>query len=528
MPDADAEHWQVLVVGAGPAGLVAGITLARYGVRVLIVDKRDGGSTLSRALVVSTRSMELLRAWGLEEAVRAGAADVEPCGWLTPTLASGEGTVFPLGYPATAETAAVSPTRPACAPQDHLEPILLAHLQSFPHAAVRFGCELLGLEQDRAGVRALVRDKRSDRPKTVGARYVVGADGAHSAVRQILGIRMEGRDALGDFHRVEFRAPLASLVGDRRYLLNVVTHPDAAGGVLTPPGRGDRWGFTREVRAGQVGPVDYSEDRIVALLATASGVAALRPRLERRSRFVFAAQIAERYRDRRVFLVGDAAHRTTPRGGTGMNTAIHDAYDLGWKLGWVLRGWAAADLLDSYERERRPVGAHNVGRSADPDGARQTAADALPWDLNGRLAHQWVRRGDTAVSTLDLLGDGLTVLAGPEEPGWAEAVAALDLVAPVATHAVDEAVARGLGIPPGGALLVRPDGRPVLQWTTLDRPDLGAVCPANSAGAGPGRARSHDVAARPCVRSRRRAARRKSNDGPRSLVDHDPVSPDCG
>lgn len=104
---------------------MAGITLARYGVSVLLVDKRVAISTLSRATVISTRCMGIFRSRGLEEAVRAGAADVEPCGWVTPTLASGEGTVIELGYPSAARAAAISPTRPAWAPQDHLESLLL-------------------------------------------------------------------------------------------------------------------------------------------------------------------------------------------------------------------------------------------------------------------------------------------------------------------------------------------------------------------------------------------------------------------
>jgi len=115
--------------------------------------------------------------------------------------------------------------------------------------------------------------------------------------------------------------------------------------------------------------VDYPEDRLAELIATAVGAADLRPRIERTSAFSFAAQIADRYRNQRGFIVGDAAHRMTPRGGTGMNTAIHDAYDLGWKLGWFLRGWAGPELVESYEAERRPVGLHNVLRSADREGA---------------------------------------------------------------------------------------------------------------------------------------------------------------
>ena len=91
-----------------------------------------------------------------------------------------------------------------------------------------------------------------------------------------------------------------------------------------------------------------------------------------------------------VFLVGDAAHRVTPRGGTGMNTAIADGYDLGWKLGWVLRGWAGRELLDSYEAERRPVAEHNVARSADPSGSRRRVDQELHADLGGRIPHVWL------------------------------------------------------------------------------------------------------------------------------------------
>jgi len=108
---------QVLVVGAGPAGLVAGMTLARSGIGVLVIDKREGVPALSRALVISTRGMELMRRWGLEDAVRAGAPEVIPRAWVTRALACGEGTEMPLGHPSDEEAAAVSPSRPAWAPR---------------------------------------------------------------------------------------------------------------------------------------------------------------------------------------------------------------------------------------------------------------------------------------------------------------------------------------------------------------------------------------------------------------------------
>jgi putative polyketide hydroxylase len=152
------------------------------------------------------------------------------------------------------------------------------------------------------------------------------------------------------------------------------------------------------------------------------------------------------------------------RGRTGKNTAIHDAYDLPWKLAWALRGWAEPGLLASYEDERRPVGLHNVARSADPDGAMRHADQALPWDLNGRLAHHWLRRGNQTTSTLDLLSDGLTLLTGPGEPSRRQAAATLNTRAPVTTHALDEPIARRIGIQPGGAALLRPDGQQLLHW----------------------------------------------------------------
>ena len=477
----------VLVVGAGPAGLVAGITLAGYGIDVLVVEKRSAISSLSRALVISTRSMEILRGWGLEEQVRAGAADVEPRCWVTPSLASGEGQEMPLGYPSDAEAAAVSPSRPAWAPQDHLEPLLLARLQTAPSARVRMGSELIDLVQDGDRMSTLLRDAATGRTARVAARFVLAGDGAHSTVRSRLGISLVGSDDLAEYHRVEFEASLGTVGATRRYGLYVITAPGATG-VLAPRGRGDRWALAREWTPGQPRLVDMPPDELVALLRAATGIPGLSPQIERLVAFHFAAQIVDHYRDGRVFFLGDAAHRMTPRGGTGMNTAIQDAFDIGWKLAWVLRGWADPDLLDSYERERRPIGLHNVQRAGGPDGARREAAEALPYDLAGRLDHCWLRRGDRSVSTLDLLGDGLTLLAGPDEHRWATSPPALPFRAPLRVEPVVRSTAAALRIPPRGGLLLRPDGKRVGSWPAfterLETADPTPVGPRASDGAG--------------------------------------------
>lgn len=459
-----SESVDVVVVGAGPAGLVAGIVLGRYGIDVAVIEKRAQGSTLSRATVISTRCMEILRSWGLEPDVRAGAADVVPRAWVTQSLASSEGVEMPLGYPTVDEAAAVSPTYPTWAPQDHLEPVLRAYLSALPSARLSFGVQFEEAQQDDDGVTVTLRSSASDRQR-IRASYVIGADGAHSAVRAAMRIQMDGPDDLAEFHRIEFRAPLGQIVGDRRFGLYVISNPDAAG-VLVSRGPGDRWGFAREWRPPGPRMVDADESELLELLTIAIG-SPVPVVLEGRSAFSFAAQIAQRYREGRVFLVGDAAHRMTPRGGTGMNTAIQDAFDLGWRLAWVLRGWATTELLDAYETLRRPVGLHHVERAGQPDGARRDAEDALPWDLNGRVAHRWVTHNERVASTLDLITEGLTLFAGPNETRWA--TTDLDTVASLRTHTFDDADARALAVPLTRARLLGPDAREIAAWDNFDQ-----------------------------------------------------------
>jgi putative polyketide hydroxylase len=471
---------EVLVVGAGPCGLVVGITLASYGVDVLVVEQRDGGSSLSRALVVSTRGMELMRRFELEEAVRAGAAEVDPTALVTPTLASSEGVVMPLGYPSDDEAAKVSPTRPAWAPQSHYEPLLLAHLQAASTATVRFGSRFRAL--DRAGdrVRAVVVDRASSQESRIEPRYVIGADGAHSTVRREIAVSMEGPDDLEVYERVEFVASLDGAVGGRRHALNVLTHPEVDGSVLARCGREDRWGLSRERPSDRPGMETLSVAETVAMIRTATGVGDLDVTVEHLSSFTFAAQIAERYRVDSSFLIGDAAHRMTPRGGTGMNTGIQDAFDLGWKLAWVLKGWAPPELLDSYEHERRPIALHNVGRAASPGGARRITDEALPWDLDDRIAHCWLERAGERVSTLDLIGAGLTLFTATDDSRWTARAGQSGLAARVHLEPLKPETATALDIGPKGAVLVRPDGHEVARWDSVDatpRPGVAWLAP---------------------------------------------------
>ena len=450
----------VLVVGAGPAGLTAAGALARLGVDTLLVERRPELSSLPRATSVSTRSMELFRSWGLEDEMRAGGVDVEwqllSCRTLTEAA---QGMRIPIGLPTREQSAVLSPSGPACVPQDHLEPVLLDHFVA-QGGRVRLGTETTAVEPcPDGGVIATVRDVATGEEELVRASYLIAADGAHSRVRSALGIPMYGPDRLAEAATALFRAPLWDVVGDLRFGIYDVSH-EGAGGVMLPAGRDDRWLYGVVWRPGERDGAEFTDDRFTELLRLATGVSGLQPQIERTGLFTFAAQIAERFRDGDVFLIGDAAHRVTPRGGTGMNTAIQDGYDLGWKLGWVLNGWAAPGLLDTFEDERRPVAEHNVKRSANPFGSRENPQGEMLVDLGGRIPHIMVPEDDRLVSTLDMLGPGDTLFTGAQDGRWDGVANAAAPGAPVAVREVGPVVARALGVRGDGALMVRPDGLP--------------------------------------------------------------------
>ena len=448
----------VLIAGAGPAGLIAATTLSRYGVETLIVERRHRLSTEPRANLVSTGSMELFRSWGLEAELSTAAPDVIFTGLMGETLATAADEI-PLGVPSPEQAAVVSPSVPLGLTQDVLEPMLLRHFEAAGIGRVEWGAELVWFEERADSVRAVVRDRNGDR--VVEAGYLIGADGVRSRVRELLGIAQTGPGRVGDAANALFRARLDDLVGHgARHAIYPITHPDAPNGVFVTVSGGDRWGYGYTRPPAAIDPGELTAEAMARRIRLSAGRPDLELRIERTGRFSYGAMIADRFRESRAFLAGDAAHRVTPRGGTGMNTAIRDGRDLGWKLAWRLHGWAGDELLDSYERERRPVAEHNMERSVDPNGSVRSVAEELHVDLGPRIPHVWVEPGR---STLDLLGAGLTLLRGPEADWYPAAPQA-----PVTEHRLDAMTARAIGLGARGALLVRPDG--VAAEVSLDWP----------------------------------------------------------
>jgi 2-polyprenyl-6-methoxyphenol hydroxylase-like FAD-dependent oxidoreductase len=462
----------VVVIGAGPAGLVAATQLAAHGLDVLVLDKRAEISVLPRAVGVSVRQMEVFRSWGLEQALRAGSDEVDLALLQTLTASdAGSGTRVPINVPDLAQSAVVSPTASARVPQDHLERVLAEHLAGLGSATLRRGCEVVGLSHDERGVRVCVRRAGSGAVEQVAAAYVVAADGAYSVTRERLGIETVGSDGLMRGIGVEFRAPLWPVLGPHRYALYSITHPDGPG-VLIPAGGGTRWLY------GMVaGPEDdvaalARPEALMARIRVAAGVPDLPVQLVRQSTFTAGARLATTFSSGRVFLAGDAAHRVTPRGGNGLAMAVRDGLAIGWRLAWVLRGWAPARFLGTYEEEVRPLAAQDVARAADPEGHCYSVLTELLHDLGGRVQHAWVEPpgpGRPPVSTLDLVGPGLTLFTSEDAPAWRIASALLGRRVPVEVVGLPASASHALGLrQQGGALLVRPDGVPVARWYRIE------------------------------------------------------------
>src|SRR4051812_19739430 len=483
------EHltYDVVVVGAGPAGLTTAAGLARAGVRVLVVEKHPGTSIFPKAAGVRPRTMEILRSWGLEERVRSAGQDVRLDLGISAALAAPVVAVESLGAPAAQYVAAMSPAPFAFVPQDELEPVLLEHLVD-RGGEVRFGTELVGFAVDACGVRARLRPPSgSGTEYGVSARYLVGADGPRSSVRRALGIQMEQLGSEGRHLTTQFAADLDGVVPDPPFALHWVTAPGAEG-IFVASGR-DRWMYGWDVADDDT--TMPTPEQVAERIRTAAGLPDLDVELQGTFAWTFAAEIAARFRSGPVFLVGDAATRTTPRRATGMNTGIAAAHNLAWKLAWVLRGWADESLLDTYEEERRPVGLANALRSLqlregpheasglEDFGVTYASAVIAPHEhveppatvgeraAPGRRApHAWLDLTGRPTSTLDLFDGRLTVLTGPEGSDWcaaAERLAAGGL--PLAVFRLgpdlpdpDGSLAVRYGVGQRGAGLVRPDG----------------------------------------------------------------------
>ncbi|MFF4339460.1 FAD-dependent monooxygenase [Kitasatospora sp. NPDC001540] len=325
----------VLVVGAGPTGLLLAGDLAAAGLRVTVLEKRTEESGLTRAFAVHARTLELLDARGLaDELIATGAAmsSLHLFGRIRVDLAH-----LPTRFPFVLVT-----------PQYNTERVLRERAVK-AGADLRRGTEVTGLRQDAEGVTLTARTTDGTE-QGFRARYAVGADGVRSAVRDLLGVPFPGESVVRSVMLADVRLehapeePLTAGAGDA--------------GFAFLAGFGDGWyrviGWSREHQEPDSAPVDLNQlaDLVREVTGRDHGMGEARWT----SRFHSDERQAPSYRSGRVLLAGDAAHCHSPAGGQGMNTGLQDAANLSWKLVSVLRGWSPDALLDTYQTERHPVG----------------------------------------------------------------------------------------------------------------------------------------------------------------------------
>jgi 2,4-dichlorophenol 6-monooxygenase len=400
----------VLIVGGGGAGLTASMLLSTVGVESLLVSALPTTSTLPKAHVLNQRTMEILRDVGVAERIYARgtpAAQMQATAWYAgfagdhPDSGREIGRMEAWGAGGRdLAWAAASPCRSTNLPQIRLEPILRERAEELAPGRVRFGHELVELEQDEREVRATVLDRGEGSRYRVRAQYLLACDGGRT-VGPKLGVVLEGPRDLGNEVSIHMSADLSRWARDPEVLIRWIWLPDSGQlAVLVPMGP-ERWGPDSEE---WVFHLDYPADdpraqsdaRVEADMRRALGIGDHALVIHKISRWSLEGVLADRFRVGRAFLVGDAAHRHPPTGGLGLNGAIQDAHNLCWKLAAVLGGHASDRLLESYEPERRTVARRNVDRSLENAAHHFAIAGALGLDANAgpeanraRLARLW-------------------------------------------------------------------------------------------------------------------------------------------
>ncbi|HEY0364119.1 MAG TPA: FAD-dependent monooxygenase, partial [Solirubrobacteraceae bacterium] len=354
------EEIPVLIVGGSLVGLTTAMLLGHHGVPSLSVERHAGTAIHPRAGHFQLRTMEVIRQMGLEERVRAKSLETySPTGGIiaVESLAGRELATYVRELNEGVE--GFSPTVRVFINQDALEPLLRERALEVG-ATVANRTEAVALDQDDDGATVTLRDLDSGDDRQVRARYVVAADGNRSPMRARLGIGMRGHAELSRSITIYFRADCAELLRDRNQGVIYVHNPELRGFF-----RIDRTGGNGFLVINTVGDdvtqdsaVDVqsglTEERALALLRTAIGTDMPMDIVDV-ANWRAEATCAERLREGRVFLAGNAAHVVPPNGGFGGNTGIQDAHNLAWKLAAVVKGEAGPALLDTYEAERLPL-----------------------------------------------------------------------------------------------------------------------------------------------------------------------------
>jgi 2-polyprenyl-6-methoxyphenol hydroxylase-like FAD-dependent oxidoreductase len=378
---------QVLIVGGGPVGLTLAMDLAGRGVEVVVAETRAAGEPPSvRCNHVAARTMEIFRRLGLVQALReAGLPANYPNDVSFRTTATGmELSRIPIPCRAERYTAKdgpdtwwPTPEPPHRINQIYLEPILFAHAAATPRLRILSRTRVVDFVQNETAVVATAENLDTGGVSEISAAYLIGCDGAHSEVRRKMGAKFSGDAVVMQTQSTYIRAPQLLGMIARPAWLSVSLNLRCSGYLFAIDGR-ERWLIHNwRPPAEDLAALDRNHC-IQQILGVESS---FKFEILGQEDWTGRRMIADRFRDRRVFLCGDAAHIWVPFGGYGMNAGIADAMNLSWMLAGVIKGWADSAILDAYEIERQPV-TEQVSRYAmNTFPARESLRNTIPDNL---------------------------------------------------------------------------------------------------------------------------------------------------
>ncbi|KAI5195485.1 hypothetical protein E4T39_08203 [Aureobasidium subglaciale] len=516
----EVDEIPVIIIGSSMVGMFMGLLLGYHGVPSISFDRHSSTAIHPRAALFLLRTVEILRQLGLEETfvkesrsnfdLDAGMLVVEKL-YKGKTLAS-----FQESDPA--EVARVTPSVRLWLTQNMFEPILRKHALSYG-AQQKFGQSVVHYEEHADGVLVVVKDEDGVLRK-YKTQYLISSDGNRSATREKEGIEWSGPGHINNAISINFKADLVPYLGTRAvHGTTYINNKDVSGGFrLDAGGKGGFLIVTRAAGREGFEPDSVSEEEARTFFENCSGINAddCGLKIQFISYWSVAAYTAETFRgskeNSRVFIMGDAAHVMPPTGGMGGNTGVADAYNLAWKLGFVISGKASSRLLDTYGQERQPAAEFSMqqafarlvtrvyhGKSPDGTESQPELSDMIcelghrftsgaicssdsqdssknyedpynPYVLpGGRLPHVLLRVSGKSLSSLDLIKQNFVLFVAEQDSPWSQASHGQKLpidfyeINTTSTYKDPEGLAQGKWkLARGEALLVRPDG--VIAW----------------------------------------------------------------